>query len=58
LDKETANKLSVIQQGNRHTFIHHPEVAWKAMNKEEKNSHVVALQNWTDGQTDGIFFYI
>jgi hypothetical protein len=41
------NKLYVIQKGNQHTFLQHPEVAKKAMNNIEKNSHIIALQSWT-----------
>jgi hypothetical protein len=40
------NKLAVIRKGNQHTFLQHPEATVKAMNKEEKNSHVLPLRYW------------
>jgi hypothetical protein len=46
-DEARENKLFVIQKGDQHTFLRHPEVAKKAMNKIEKNSHGIALQSWT-----------
>jgi hypothetical protein len=46
-EEESKNKLAVIQKGNQHTFLQHPEVTAKAMNKEEKNSHVLPLKHWT-----------
>ncbi len=45
-EEEPENKLAVIGKGNQHTFQEHPETARKAMNKEEKNSHVVPLLPW------------
>ncbi len=45
-DEARENKLFVIRKRNQHTFLQHPEVAKKAMNKIEKNSHVIALQSW------------
>ncbi len=45
-EEEPRNKLAVIQKGNQHTFQEHPEIAQKAMNKEERNSHVVPLLPW------------
>jgi hypothetical protein len=45
--EESKNKLAVIQKGNQHTFLQYPEVTAKAMNKEEKNSHVLPLRYWT-----------
>jgi hypothetical protein len=44
--EEPVNKLAVIWKGNQHTFLEHPEIARKAMNKEERNSHVVPLLPW------------
>jgi hypothetical protein len=41
--EEPENKLAVIWKGNQHTFLEHLEIARKAMNKEEINSHVVPL---------------
>jgi len=35
LEEESSNKLSVIKKGNQQTFLAHPEVANKTMNKEE-----------------------
>jgi hypothetical protein len=45
-DKDTMNKLAVIDKGNQQTFDVHPEVAKKTMNKEEKNSHVLPFRRW------------
>ncbi len=45
-EEEPENKLAVIQKGNQHTFLEHLEIARKAMNKEERNSHVVPLLPW------------
>jgi hypothetical protein len=46
-DEARKNKLSLIWKGNQHTFLQHPEIAKKTMNKIEKNSHIIALQSWT-----------
>jgi hypothetical protein len=46
-DEARENKLFVIRKENQHTFLQHSEVAKRAMNKIEKNSHVIALQSWT-----------
>ena len=40
------NKHMVLRKGNQQTFLQFPEVTAKAMNKEEKNSHVIALRKW------------
>ncbi len=45
-EEEPENKLAVIRKGNQHTFLEHPEIVRKAMNKEERNSHVVPLLPW------------
>ncbi len=45
-EEEPENKLAVIRKGNQHTFQEHPETVRKAMNKEERNSHVVPLLPW------------
>jgi hypothetical protein len=45
--EDSENKLAVIWKGNQHTFLQYPEVTAKAMNKEEKNSHVLPLRYWT-----------
>jgi hypothetical protein len=45
-DKDTMNKLAVIEKGNQQTFEAHPEVVTKTMNKEEKNSHVLPFRPW------------
>jgi hypothetical protein len=34
------NKHAVLRRGNQATFLQYPEVTAKAVNKEEKNSHV------------------
>jgi len=46
LEEESSNKLSVIKKGNQQTFLAHPEVAVKTMNKEEQNSHLIVLRSW------------
>ncbi len=43
LEEESSNKLLVIKKGNQQTFLAHPEVAAKTMNKEECYSHLIAL---------------
>ncbi len=43
-EEESKNKLAVIWKGNQHTFLQYPEVTAKAMNKEEKNSHILPLR--------------
>ncbi len=40
------NKHAVLQKGNHQTFLQHPDVTAKAMNKEEKNSHVLPFKHW------------
>jgi len=40
--EEYDNKHMVLQKGNQLTFLQFPEVTTKAMNKEEKNSHVLS----------------
>ncbi len=45
-EEEPENKLAVIWKGNQHTFLEHLEIAHKAMNKEERNSHIVPLLPW------------
>jgi hypothetical protein len=36
--EDNKNKHYVLQKGNQQTFLQHPEVTTKMMNKEEKNS--------------------
>ncbi len=36
----------VLRKGNQQTFLQFPEVTAKAMNKEEKISHVLAFWEW------------
>lgn len=45
-EEEYENKHTVLRKGNQQTFLQFPEVTAKAMNKEEKNSHVLALREW------------
>jgi hypothetical protein len=45
-EEEYDNKHMVLQKGNQLTFLQFPEVTAKAMNKEEKNSHVLAFREW------------
>jgi hypothetical protein len=42
-EEKSANTLAAIQKSNQHTFLQHPEVVTKTMNKEEKYSHVLPL---------------
>ena len=42
-EEEYDNKHMVLQKGNQLTFLQFPKVTVKAMNKEEKNSHVLAF---------------
>jgi hypothetical protein len=39
-------KDETIALGNQQTFHMYPEVVTKTMNKEEKNSHLIALKLW------------
>ena len=45
-EEEYENKHAFLQRGNQQTFLEHPEVSAKAMNKEEKNSHVLPFKSW------------
>ncbi len=40
------NKHMVLWKGNRQTFLQFLEVTAKAMNKEEKNSHILPFRQW------------
>jgi hypothetical protein len=40
------NKHMVLWEGNQQTFLQFPEVTAKAMNKEEKNSHILPFRQW------------
>ena len=40
------NKHAVLRRGNQTTFLEHPEVTAKAVNKEEKNSHILPFKGW------------
>jgi len=40
------NKHAVLRRGNQTTFLQHPEVTAKAVNKEEKNSHILPFKGW------------
>jgi hypothetical protein len=42
--EEYKNKHAILWKGNQHTFLQHPEVTAKAMNKEERNSHVLPFK--------------
>jgi hypothetical protein len=44
--EEYENKHLALWKGNQHTFLLHPEVTTKAMNKEEKNSHILPFKHW------------
>jgi hypothetical protein len=43
-EEEYENKHLAVWKGNQHTFLLHLEVTAKAMNKEEKNSHVLPFK--------------
>jgi hypothetical protein len=45
-EEEYENKHFALWKGNQHTFLLHPKVTAKAMNKEEKNSHVLPFKRW------------
>jgi hypothetical protein len=45
-EEEYENKHLALRKGNQHTFPLHPEVTAKAMNKKEKNSHVLPFKHW------------
>ncbi len=45
-EEEYENKHLALWNGNQHTFLLHPKVTLKAMNKEEKNSHVLPFKHW------------
>jgi hypothetical protein len=40
------NKHAVLRRGNQTTFLQYPEVTAKAVNKEEKNSHILPFKGW------------
>ncbi len=44
--EEYEKKHLDLWKGNQHTFLLHPKVTAKAMNKEEKNSHVLSFKRW------------
>ena len=46
VEEDYDNKHMVLQKGNQQTFLQFPEVTAKAMNKEEKNSHILAFKEW------------
>jgi len=45
-EEDYDNKHLVLRKGNQQTFLKYPEVTAKAMNKEEKNSHVLSFRHW------------
>jgi hypothetical protein len=45
-EEDYNNKHAVLRKGNQQTFLEHPEVTAKAMNKEERNSHVLPFKDW------------
>ncbi len=46
-EEDYKNKHRVLRKGNQQTFLEYPKVTAKAMNKEEKNSHVLPFKPWT-----------
>ena len=45
-EEKYENKHAVLRRGNQATFLQYPEVTAKAVNKEEKNSHVLPFRGW------------
>ena len=45
-EEDYDNKHMVLRKGNQQTFLQFPEVTARAMNKEEKNSHIIAFRKW------------
>ena len=45
-EEDYDNKHVVLCKGNQQTFLEHPEVTAKAMNKEERNNHVLPFRHW------------
>jgi hypothetical protein len=45
-EEEYENKHLALWKGNQHTFLLHPKVTAKTMNKEEKNSHILPFKHW------------
>ena len=45
-NKDYDNKHMDLQKGNQNTFLQFPEVTAKAINEEEKNSHILAFREW------------
>jgi hypothetical protein len=43
-EEEYENKHFVVQKGNQQTFLQHPKVTSKTMNKEKKNSCVLPFK--------------
>jgi hypothetical protein len=46
VSKPSAMKDEIIALGNQQTFHMYPELVTKTMNKEERNSHLIALKLW------------
>ncbi len=46
VSKPSAMKDEIIVLGNQQTFYMYPELVTKTMNKEERNSHLIALKLW------------
>jgi hypothetical protein len=44
--KPSAMKDEIIALGNQQTFHMYPELVTKTMNKDERNSHLIALKLW------------
>ena len=45
-EEDYDSKHFVLRKGNQQTFIQHPDVTAKAMNKEERFSHVLPFRHW------------
>jgi hypothetical protein len=46
-EEDYENKHAALCKGNQHIFLRQPDVTTKAMNKEERNSHVLPFKHWT-----------
>jgi hypothetical protein len=46
VSKPSAIKEKIIALGNQQTFHMYPELVTKTINKEERNSHLIALKLW------------
>ena len=45
-EEDNDSKHFVLWKGNQQTFLQHPDATAKAMNKEERFSHVLPFRHW------------